>query len=187
MKRKLETRQLWKPKPFRIVACDPGGTTGWASATWNPQDLNTKFHLLNQIRFEFTEIGPEEHHIELYDFLQKQWDFSDDIDTDFVCESFEFRQHIDEDHTKTKVELISKEYIGVLRFFCAERGIVPYFQTASAAKTFVENWKIKSLGLWVPGQRHAMDAARHLLRHMVVTMKMRTPITDVWVESKPGN
>ena len=167
------------------MAYDPGGTTGWAYCEY----LNHT-HPLNEYKFTYYQgqIGPDEHHDKLYEHLN-MWAFGvEGPPLIVVCESFEFRQHINQAHTKTKVELISKEYIGVIKLFCMLENLNdPVFQTATTAKTFIPDKgpqahvKIKQLGLWVPGKVHAMDATRHLLRYMVVNKRIRSPITDAWL------
>jgi hypothetical protein len=107
--------------------------------------------------------------------------------TMFVWETFEFRQFVYTDEhgnqrvTTTKVELISKEYIGVMELYCALNNCPHYTLNASAAKHFITNEKIKQVGLWLPGMDHAMDATRHLLRYMFVKLKIVTPFADIWL------
>lgn len=84
-----------------------------------------------------------------------------------VCESFQFRQG----KQRAGIVLDSCEYIGVVKLFYQQRKkslpnsfqLDLRMQTAAQAKTFVTDDKIKKLGLWAPGQKHAMDAMRHLL------------------------
>jgi hypothetical protein len=106
-----------------------------------------------------------------------------------VCESFEFRQH---DDYRTGVDLSAKEYIGVVKLFAQERmntrGQKLVFQTPAQAKGFVPdkakeglaaNAKLKAMELWVPEQRHAMDAMRHLITYMV-TKRGRLDLIESW-------
>jgi hypothetical protein len=175
---------MWVPRPFRLLALDPGGTTGWASCEFHGLDVTTP--KLEDFHFNCGQLGPEEHHKELFTFLTDRVTSHDQL----ICESFEFRQHINASGAKTKVELISKEYIGVVKLFSELIDCPVYFQTASAGKNFIPdkgpqaNVKIKQLDLYKPISTHvhAMDAMRHLLRHMVVTMRIREPITDKWLE-----
>lgn len=181
--------KLWEPRPFRIMALDPGGTTGWASCTYpnHPNDLSLPNSplLLSDFRFECGQIGPEEHHKNLWDFLT----INVDSRSILVCESFEFRQHLNPDKAKMKVELISKEYIGLAKLFCELIDVPIYFQTASTAKNFIpdkgpqSNVKLKQLGVYKPitTHVHAMDAMRHLLYYMVFKMRIREPITNTWL------
>lgn len=178
-------------RPFRILAYDPGGTTGFAWATWAPWNgSEASLEHLSQIEFGYGQIGPHEHHRELWEMLIR-WIGQEERRTitnseypplEIVCESFQFRQHIQPNQAKTKVELISCEYIGLLKLFCQMYNVPLTFNTASAAKTFTTDTKIKTLGLWHPGQVHANDATRHLLRYIVVNKKIREPITDKWLQ-----
>jgi hypothetical protein len=185
-----QRKKEWDGKPFRILACDPGGTTGYKYAEWMPIDgYKTIPFDLEDLYIKGGQIGPDEHHVTLDAMLEDFHAYDPNIDAplEIVCESFEFRQHIKKDHAKTKVELISKEYIGIVKLFAANNwaSCKLYFQTASAAKDLVDDWKIKVLGrnLWVPGNDHENDAARHLFRHMVVTKRIREPITNVWLDT----
>lgn len=175
----------WDGRPFRILAFDPGGSTGWAYAA--AQQLNT----MEDITFDCGHLGPEEHHIELWNFLTSQVPLEGfDAPLEIVCESFEFRQQTDPHKTKSKVELISKEYIGIIKLFAARADLPLTFYTASAAKHLVpdkgpeSNVRLKQLGWYRPVTHwvHAMDATRHLLRYMVIDKKIRNPITDKWLE-----
>jgi len=147
----------------RILALDPGGTTGWAS--WTDGQYNCG------------QIGPDEHHLELWDFLGNQQTANFTI----VCESFEFRQR-----ARAGLELISKEYIGVAKLFKQERMLELHnnqvqklvFQTAAMGKGFIKDDKIKAKGLWTKGQKHAMDAMRHLLYYQVITLRQTDIMWD---------
>lgn len=171
-------------KPFHVLALDPGGTTGIARAYWAPNDPAAKLATLDQIHFSQWQLNNGEHHVLLYETLQAMTQYFErpgQPELEIVCESFEFRQHYNANHFKAKVELISKEYIGVTKLFCAEFTIPLTFQTASQAKTFIPDEKVKALNIWQPGMVHANDATRHLLRYLVVQKKIREPITDKWL------
>lgn len=169
----------WDGGPFRVLSFDPGMTTGWASATC--------LQASDEIVFESGQLGPHEHHAELWAALGVVYRVYPNLEV--VCESFEFRQHINQGQAKTKVELISKEYIGVIKLFCAMYDIKLTFYTASAAKQLVPdkgpqaNEKLKQLGIYRPVTHwpHAMDGYRHLLRYLVVGKGIREPITDKWL------
>lgn len=176
--------RLWVPRPFRILALDPGGTTGWAYCKYdgNPE-----------LDFEYTSghLGPNEHHSDLFEFVTglARLNSPNDAELQLVCESFEFRQHINHGGAKTKVELISKEYIGITTLIAEQLKLTLKFQTASAAKTLIPdkgpqaNEKLKLVGVYKPVTSwvHAMDAMRHLLRYQVAEMNIRKPITDKWL------
>lgn len=134
----------------RIIALDPGGTTGWASyTTYDDPRL---------MKFDSGQMGPHDHHEELFEWLQ----YSAGYELEIVCESFEYRNA-----NRPGLVLASKEYIGVTKLAC-RRFSAPYTeQTASKAKGFVKDAHIKRLGLWSSGDKHAMDAMRHLIFYIV--------------------
>lgn len=153
----------------RIVALDPGGTTGWAM--WEEGPLTLQSHSTSD-RFNCGQIGPDEHHKQLWDFLgtMQTHDFT------IVCESFEFRQG----KQRHNINLMSKEYIGVAKLFAAERMDTPVvFQTAALGKGFVSDAKLKAMGLYHPGHKHAMDAIRHLVYYMVIK-EHRRDLIESW-------
>lgn len=130
----------------RIIALDPGGTTGWATLTI---DLKKRTH-----EFKSGHLGPQKHHNSLMVLLENQHV----RDTYVVSESFEFRQR-----ARDNLVLVSLEYIGVTKLFCETRDVPLFMQTAAMGKGFAKDVHIKKLGLWTPGYKHAMDAMRHLL------------------------
>lgn len=171
---------------YRILALDPGGTTGWATYTAekmvNPEG-GVEYY---KERFDCGQIGPQEHHYKLDRFLglQHTQEFT------VVCESFEFRQH---DNHRQNVELISREYIGVVKQWHQalapegydDSGVKLVFQTAALAKGFIPdkgpqaNKKIREAGLWYPNSVHAMDATRHLLYNLV-NKRGRMDLVEKW-------
>jgi len=170
----------WDGRPFHIAAFDPGGTTGVATAKWEPSVPGELITSVEQIKFSQFQLGPHTHYTELWNLLHVN-NYSQ-----LVWESFEFRQHffLDENGDpipKMKVELISKEYIGILELFAALTDTPAHRRTASSAKRFIDNEKIQQVGLWLPGMKHSMDATRHLLRYIVWVKKLQTPFTDIWL------
>jgi hypothetical protein len=167
---------------YRILALDPGGTTGWATYTAQRMahpEYSRQEQILGAPPFEYFDqkwacgqLGPEEHHSKLFSLLgiQQTSEFV------LVCESFEFRNK-DRRH-RDNINLMSREYIGVATLFYQLRmegrdGQSYWKQTAGLAKSFIPdsgpqaNKKIKEAGLWHPNQVHAMDATRHLLWYLV--------------------
>lgn len=174
----------WNGGPFRVLAFDPGGTTGWAYCEHKVGDDPSI------LEWHHGQIGPHEHHDELWDHINSYaFGLNDGPALQIVYESFEFRQHINKEHAKTGVELISKEYIGIIKLWWQQNSHMPepYSQTASNAKGLIPdkgpqaNEKLKQLGLYVPAMKHANDAYRHLLKYMVTKLRIREPITDKWL------
>jgi hypothetical protein len=178
-------------RPFRLLAFDPGGTTGWASVDYSdPTSQNKPPTQLDQLNFDAGQIGPHEHHKELHTFLHTQYIrtiISEKINFYIVYEDFQFRQHASKDKTKTKVELISCEYIGIIKLFVQQFAVPLKVYSASAAKGILPdkgpqaNVKLQQLGLYRPGNPHSNDATRHLLRHLVFGMKIQDPILPHWL------
>jgi hypothetical protein len=125
---------------MRIVALDPGGTTGVVA--YEPgKDLRTE-HLASAI--------------EVWAYLNKLYP------TRVVFERFAYQR-------RDKVDLTPVEVIGVIKLWC-DINDVPYtIQTPSQAKNLWTDGKLKQLGLWEPGKNHAMDAVRHLMYYLIVT------------------
>jgi len=148
----------------RIVALDPGGTTGIATVRFDDGGYE----------WSFSELGPYEHHDELWEFLYntcKPWTTGSTI----VCESFEFRQNRQRDN----INLMSREYIGVVKLFRAILNVPVVFQTAGMAKPFVTDEKLKAMDLYYTRSKHARDATRHALYYMITKLK-RHDLIESW-------
>lgn len=158
---------------YRVIGLDPGGTTGWATYTAeyipNPNTTGPadryEFH---SEEWACGQLGPGPHHDALWSFLELQAVSQ----TVIACESFEFRQG----KQRAGIVLDSCEYIGIVKLFVEQRQrSLPnnfrmdlVMKTAGQAKSFITDDKIKKLGLWYPGHRHAMDAYRHLLHFLLI-------------------
>jgi hypothetical protein len=84
------------------------------------------------------------------------------------------------------LELISREYIGVAKLATQTHANVKiYSQSASDAKSFVKDNKLKALDWYrlTVAMPHARDALRHLLKHLVSTRNVEGPITTAWRNS----
>lgn len=176
-------------EPFNVLAFDPGGTTGWARAVLNEVALDHPTLVkLDDIQVFTGEFGPVEHHQELYDFIHGN--FYTVIGTpkpEIVSEPFHYRQNVVDDNERRfrgKVELISAEYIGVIRLACAQLGLSYYDRfTPGEAKRYVTNQKLELLG-WlqtpITPMRHRNDALRQLVKYLMVKRGVRHPITTAW-------
>lgn len=127
--------------------------------------------------FNYTvyDMGPMKHHQTLWDYIAH---FKPDT---IICESFEFRQNYGRD----KVELISREYIGVVELYCQMTKTRLVMQSASQGKHFIPDAKLNLMGLLVKPphpNRHKNDALRHLVRYQIVNMGIRSPLMDSWIE-----
>ena len=173
-------------QPFNVLAFDPGGTTGWAQAILpcpiQPDDTVE----LKDIQLTTGELGPNVHHKELYQFVMLN---AHDASTRFpypklevVFEPFHFRQHLD--NPRHKVNLVSCEYIGVIKLACQQLGLTYYDRfVPGEAKAYCPNAKLELLG-WlqtpITPMRHQNDALRQLVKYLIVKKKVRHPITTAW-------
>lgn len=156
---------------MKVIALDPGGTTGWC--TYENQEIvnpDGETEVYDE-RWVHGHLGPEEHHGQLYDFLGMQ---HSQQETYVVCESFEFRQK-----ARTGLVLVSLEYIGVTKLFVRERRLQLKMQTAAMGKGFVTDEKLRKMGLYQPGWKHANDATRHLVYYLVNSHK-RMDLIKSW-------
>lgn len=127
----------------RILAIDPGKTTGWAAFDRVEETFDS-----GQTDFKET--------CELLRTCTEQWK----TELHVVSESFIITLQT----VKNTQAPWSLELIGVARYFsqfnCEEDLSL---QMPSAAKRFSSDMRLKDLGWFVPGKGHANDAARHLL------------------------
>lgn len=126
---------------MRVLAVDPGKTTGWC--LWDKDTGDLKF-------------GEEQQ----FEFCSRAEALIADKSLDaVVCEAF-----IITVATAKKTQAPwSLEIIGLLRYLCEKYEVPFILQTPSDAKRFSTNEKLKSIGWYVRGQGHATDSHRHLL------------------------
>lgn len=172
-------------EPFYVMAFDPGGTTGWSSVSYLGDPVVGNDLSLDDFSFKCGEFTGE-HHDELATFIEGEIPTPDlsGIKMHLVTEAFTFRQFAtDESYGKAKVELISCEYIGVIKMLAQRWNLPVYSYMASEGKGFVTNEKLDKLG-WLQTpltpNRHKNDASRQLVSALVKKLKIRHPITTVW-------
>lgn len=86
-----------------------------------------------------------------------------------VVEKFEFR--LDE-RERTKIDYTAAQVIGAIRFWAMDLDHIKLVRRgATIGKGFWTDDKIKTLALWVPGNKHAMDATRHLLSYRLFELQ----------------
>lgn len=126
---------------MRIIAVDPGLTTGFCYAKIMENHLYYwPFQMVDDVE-------------EFNDRLEK---FNPDY---IVMEDFEFRGK-----ARTGLVLFSVQLIGVAQLFVAKAPQVGFkLQKAAQGKSYYTDKMLKSLGLYVRGIPHGMDASRHLL------------------------
>lgn len=140
---------------MRIIAFDPGGTTGVAIY----DDTSAENGITYWTRFE---LGPGEHHAELWTALTMEYEV--------VYETFDYqRRDVDKG---VSLELISREYIGIIKLhkqMAQPEEEVNLYPQKPSQRMFWTDAKLRALGLWVSSE-HERDATRHLLYYITFTL-----------------
>jgi hypothetical protein len=142
----------------RVIALDPGGTTGWA--TWQALIIPgiTLGSLKSSQSYHCGHIGGPEHGQELVNFLGHQRV----MQTVVVCERFDDR------HAGHHVDPVALKYIGAVEVWCKENDVPLHMQMPGTAKAFVKDANLRRLGVYQGKQwKHAMDAYRHLFWYLI--------------------
>jgi hypothetical protein len=127
---------------MKILAIDPGGTTGICVGTVDNNIAKVSAR---------GQIAPD-HYVTL-------WRYIGSYDPDIVvCERFTNR-------AIKGADLGPCEVIGIVKLWCEQRSRALYWQ-GSDQMGFWDDTKLKAVGLYLPGQRHASDATSHWLYHV---------------------
>jgi len=157
---------------YRVLALDPGGTTGWATYSAYRILSTDEVWVYSYETWTCGHLGPGDHHEELKQLLglQRVQDYQ------IVCERFD-----DRPGGTFSVNLKAKEYIGVVETYCKEERVALFRQMPATAKKFVKNINLQRLELWEGTKwKHAMDARRHLLWFLVNKEKRMTLLAKGW-------
>ena len=157
---------------FTAFAIDPGKTNGWAY--YRAEKIDPK---------KFEEDSP----LEWYNPSWKVGQVTDVQDLELLVET----NHTAETHLIVEryldrpAKLGHKDndalkVIGAIESLAKHREIPVTLQTSAQAKGFVKDANIRKLGLWTPGNRHAMDAMRHLLFWLIHGPYRRVEFLDGW-------
>lgn len=151
---------------MRILAVDPGGTTGVAYAnfedpnklptlkTWMPRGFGDACELLTSLlHFGFGPVKP--HHVDL-----------------IALEKFTITAQTAKKSTAgSKLDI---ELCGVVKYLAWQYSFELVEQSPGEAMNFVKDEKLRWLGWYTSGPDHARDATRHLLL-AAVTHKQLNP------------
>jgi len=151
---------------MKVLSLDPGITTGIVI-------YNDEVDNYPPWSFKYDQIEDDRN-------LWCIWDILSTVRPEvIVYEKFTYQ-------IRDKVELHPVQVIGVIRLY-AEQFKVPIFgQFASLVigpKGFWNDKKIKQIGLWKPGMKHAMDALRHYLYWSTFTDKSQRWINELRTKS----
>ncbi len=156
---------------MRILALDPGGTTGWGAYSCLIIPGIEMATIYMSQKFTCGHITGANHHLELRNFLGNQRTTAFVV----VCERFDDRA------TGHHVDPVALEYIGVVKDWCEENDVPLVMQMPSQAKTFTKNVNLRRLGIWEGSRwKHAMDAYRHLLWYLIHTTGRNDLLEKGW-------
>jgi hypothetical protein len=140
-----------------IVALDPGETTGVAIRPMS-LDKDTRI-LLRQMDTKHLESGATDIGM-LLSTLKAQ-----SLAIQLVCEDYKVYSWKSEEHKWSGVHTL--QLIGAIRLIAHQLQIPILFQMAYVGKTFVTDNKLMQWDLYSKGLKHARDAERHLLHHLI--------------------
>lgn len=127
---------------MKVLSFDPGGTTGFVVGTID-EDAGELSVSADQAVWTHSML-----------YAQLCMAFPDKI----ICESFEYRNR-----ARKGLELVSCEYIGVIKLYSQSHNCELIMQTAAYGKGYYTDKHLKDEGLYREGMPHGMDALRHLL------------------------
>lgn len=126
---------------MRILAVDPGGTTGFVhyeraddSESFIPHQMDDRNEFMWSVDESFAGLNV------------------------VVCEDF----RITGQTAKKSPQADALKIIGALDYLCFKHEVQFVLQTPADAKRFATDSRLKKAGMWTPGRKHANDAARHL-------------------------
>jgi hypothetical protein len=153
---------------MRILVFDPGYYTG--IALWSNGHYRRGF-----LGGKMDTPGSDAQHLQIEQTVERY--HAEDLVV--VCESFEYRNGLD------RAELISLEYIGVVKLVCQKLHIQYFMQTAAMGKGWTKDHNLERLG-WMATPKSTKpnkdmnDAARHLgyflCHNSYITQDLRTEI-----------
>ncbi len=131
----------------RVVGIDPGGTTGLCRFEGSHLDVCKQLDLYELGDWLSTELAPE-------DIL--------------VVEAYRLRAS----SAKSMIgnSFPAPEAIGLIKYMAYDR-CIPLVMQSPAQKEFFTNERLKALGVYQTGHRHANDAIRHVLYYRAFTLK----------------
>lgn len=146
---------------MKIISFDPGGTTGVVI-------LDSK----RPAQFRSIQIEIDDHHTAIWSLLLAH--SPDKI----IAEDFNYR--VIEEGTRKGIELISRDYLGVIKLYQQLYGkpagcelIIQKPAYAVGKKPFFTDEFLKRMGIYTKGAPHSNDAMRHLLMYLCFNLKIK--------------
>lgn len=155
---KLSLQQLATSRNgFRghVLGLDPGETTGWAHfydyKLVECGQLNTK-----TVPYAYASLQP------LFQGIVSK---ADGTPIEVAIEDYRIYSWKSDDHKWAAVHTV--KVVGLCELLCALYQLTHNLRMAQNAKKFVTDEKLKAWGIYVTGQKHARDAIRHAVFHIV--------------------
>jgi hypothetical protein len=139
----------------RLLALDPGETTGWSVWDVPEEGLRPKLLAYGQLPNIDAAMGTTQ--------IEKLIDKYNP--THAVCE--DYKVYAWKSATHSWASLHTPKLIGGITYLCATRKIPLKFQMAQQAKVFVTDEKMQAWGWWIQGQKHCRDSIRHALTFLM--------------------
>lgn len=139
------------PEKHRILAIDPGVTTGICFGELDVAEQSLKL-TFDEKRFT---IG------EFYEYVRSHVSLARPH-IHLIYESFEYRNVARTGLNLTPVKLIG--VIELLEEWYSDKDVKFYMQSAATGKAFFRDDRLKSIGAYAVGNKHSRDATRHLLQ-----------------------
>lgn len=136
------------PTPTTILAFDPGGTTGWCMATFDPETAMI-------YNLKFGQIPGPRHHPQIARTINNALG----LNAHLMVVSEDYRPEFGRPQN-----YIALEYIGVMEYVCRSQ-MISFERQDRSVKTFWTSSRLQRVGFWPKGQPHAQDAARHWLAY----------------------
>lgn len=148
----------------RVVALDPGETTG-ACYFLGPDIQDAR-----QIATKEMPLAA----VAVREYIQDMFGGHGPLDA-VVIEEYRVYSWKAEDHSWQSMH--TSRLIGAVQLICHDKGVPLFQQSAQNAKGFCTDDKLQAWGLWQKGERHARDAIRHAVYHMLFTIgKIHIPV-----------
>lgn len=184
-KRLLRPGIRFEVPPLNIISFDPGGTSGITSLHYGG-GWSDEITLDDLVVFGWS-LGPEPHHDPLYQAMRLQ--AVNTYPLTIVSESFNYRQYAVESRQGERgngaatVNLISCEYIGIMKLYAAQTGFEYREYSPADCKSFVSDEKLQAMGWFeypATPKRHINDSKRPLINYLVRELGLHHPIVDSW-------
>jgi hypothetical protein len=142
----------------RVLALDPGETTGWA--------LFAEGLLVECGQWD--TMNPAD----LADDVVEVWNLYTGLEH-LVYEEYRIRGNRAKEHVGS--EVLTIQHIGAVKVVSSELGLPLTKQTAGMAKGFATDTKLRRWGLWQTGLRHSNDAIRHQVYYHLFNAGRKQP------------